>query len=95
MSDIDHVLGLWAGYICHILFFYINGESIQVNRFKCGKMVLHIHHWLINMILLVILERLNTNHWLREFTYQFLKGVFVAGILHGIFEYDDWYRILY
>lgn len=95
MSDLDHIIGLWTGYIGHVLFFNLNGDSVQINQFKFGDTVLHIHHWLVNMILLVFVERLNTNEWLKDCSYQFLKGILVAGILHGIFEYEDWFHILY
>jgi hypothetical protein len=28
-------------------------------------------------------------------THQFVKGLLIAGVLHGISEYDDWYEIIY
>lgn len=83
-----------SGYFLY-LFIFLDGKcKICYNQFTVGNNIIHIHHWIISIVLLFFLERSNVSIQDEEL-YNFLKGLLVSGILHGIIEYDDWYFILY
>ena len=52
---------------------------------------IHIHHWLIHLILLIIIYLFNFNFNIN--LINFIIGLNIGGIIHGITEYDDWYII--
>ena len=53
------------------------------NRVKtCGK-TLHLHHWLISVMLMFVFEDL------------FIRGLLFGGVFHGITSYEDWSKIYY
>lgn len=53
------------------------------NRIKINDKTLHVHHWLISLLLLFI------------FKNEFMRGLLLGGVYHGIVSYDDWYKIYY
>ena len=56
---------------------------LKWNRFKIGEKTLHLHHWLISILLLPLTE------------HEFIRGLLIGSIIHGIGSYDDWYKIIY
>lgn len=81
---INLILGILISYnlyknICNINFNQC--PNTRINHF--GK--LHIHHWIIHSILLIIVLYFKLN--------LFIRGLNIGGIIHGLSEYNDWYVI--
>ncbi len=80
------LFGILLSYCLYKLIcrYGINNSCPKFNINKFGK--LHIHHWIIHLIILLILIKNNINN-------KLLIGLNIGGILHGILEYNDWYII--
>lgn len=82
-----------SGILCGYLFgCFIGGKkegepgNIHFEWF-IQKTKLHIHHWIIFSLLLIIYFCFcNTN--------MFITGFLSGGIIHG-FTYNDWYKIIH
>ena len=54
----------------------------KFNQLKFYNYTIHLHHWLISLILIYFINN------------PILKGLLIGGVIHGIFMYDDWYEII-
>lgn len=54
------------------------------NQIRINNKTIHIHHWLIHTIALLVYLKFYRNRNL------FVIGIIVGGILHGL-TYEDWY----
>ena len=56
---------------------------LKWNQLKIGKTTLHLHHWLLSILLLPFAEQ------------EFIQGLLVGSVIHGVVSYDDWHKIIY
>ena len=77
-------------------FLYTNICSLKnnkcpgtFNQLKITNKKIHLHHWLIHLMLLPFSYFIKKT----EFKYLFI-GSNLAGIFHGIYTYDDWLVIV-
>lgn len=61
------------------------------NKIKWNDTTFHIHHWLTHVILLFFITKYMEN----SIWKTFLLGINMGGIIHGIYTYNDWWKILY
>jgi len=85
-------LGLALGYIGSKIFSKYLIESGKVDSsiyIDCGKWKLHMHHWILGALLLLIV-------WLIDYFYfpRFFVGVVCGIIAHDIYDFNDWHKIL-
>ena len=85
-------LGLALGYLGSKLYskyFIENGrvDCIYIDLWKSWK--LHLHHWILGAIFLVIV-------WFIDFFYlpSFFVGAVLGIIAHDIYDYNDWHKVL-
>jgi hypothetical protein len=55
----------------------------------CGKWKIHMHHWIMGALFLVIV-------WFIDYFYlpRFFVGVVCGIIAHDIYDYNDWHKVL-
>jgi len=84
-------LGLALGYIGSKIFSKLLVENGKVDciYIDCGKWKIHLHHWILGALLLLIV-------WFIDFFYlpRFFVGVVCGVIAHDIYDYNDWHKIL-
>jgi len=84
-------LGLLLGYIGSRLFskFLIEKGKVNSIYIDCGKWKLHMHHWIMGALLLLVV-------WFIDYFYlpRFLTGVVLGVIAHDIYDYNDWHKVL-
>ena len=86
------VFGFCIGYLVYMVVICpppSKKSPICLNQICCGEVNIHIHHWIIHIILLLLyLSR-------KKYNVNFIIiGLLLSGIIHGIFEYDDWSHIV-
>jgi hypothetical protein len=54
-----------------------------LNQIKLFDKIIHVHHWLLSLIGLLYFK-----------TNDFIRGLLIGGVIHGIVMYDDWYVII-
>ena len=72
------------GYVFYLSF--CNGHktcAMKNNQFSVSNTKLHIHHWLIHVILWAVIKNKS----------DFLKGLLASGIVHGLM-YPNWFKIV-
>jgi hypothetical protein len=75
--------------ISYILYelFCDGGEDCNLCPFTINKtQYFHFHHWMFHLLILVISNKTKKNN-------EIIDGVNIGGILHGIYNYSDWYVI--
>ena len=84
-------LGLLLGYIGSKIFskYLIENGKIGSIFIDCGKWKLHMHHWILGALLLLIV-------WLIDYFYlpSFFVGVVLGVIAHDIYDFNDWHKVL-
>jgi len=84
-------LGLAVGYIsCKIYSkYFIESGKVDCIYIDCGKYKIHLHHWILGALLLLIV-------WFIDYFYlpRIFVG-FVCGIMaHDIYDFNDWHKVL-
>jgi hypothetical protein len=85
----EFILGIFFGYMFGV---FIGGKKEgQPGRLHFQQFIdktgLHLHHWLIFLIILIIYIVVHDNR------YNIIEGFLVGGIIHGL-TYNDWYKII-
>ena len=84
-------LGLTLGYLGSKLFAFYFLEQGKVDKIyiDCGKWKIHMHHWILGALFLVIV-------WIIDYFYlpRFFTGVVLGVIAHDIYDYNDWHKVL-
>jgi hypothetical protein len=63
-------------------------SQCSLNQLKTRMCTVHIHHWILHILLLLTYIQLNKNpNWI-------ILGSLISGIFHGIVEYEDWWIVL-
>ena len=84
-------IGLALGYICSKVFYryFIEEGKVDCIYIDCGKWKIHLHHWILGLLLLLLV-------WFIDFFY--LPRIFIGFILgimaHDIYDFNDWHRVL-
>jgi len=83
--------GIVIGYIlckafCH--FFLHNGKIDRV-FLDFGKWRVHLHHWIMGIILLAVV-------WVIDHYYlpTFFAGIICGMIIQDIYDYNDWHKVI-
>jgi hypothetical protein len=84
-------LGLALGYIGSKIYtkLLIENGKVDAIYIDCGKWKLHVHHWILGALLLLIV-------WIVDYFYlpRFFLGVVSGVIAHDIYDFNDWHKIL-
>ena len=84
-------LGLAIGYMGSKIFakILLDRGAVDSIYIDCGKWKLHMHHWILGALLLLIV-------WFIDYFYlpRFFVGVVTGIIAHDIYDYNDWHKVL-
>jgi len=84
-------LGLALGYIGSKIYSKLLVENGKVDCIfiDCGKYKIHLHHWIMGTMLLLLV-------WFIDYFYlpRFFVGVVIGVIAHDIYDFNDWHKIL-
>jgi hypothetical protein len=84
-------LGLALGYIGSKIFskYLLENGKVDCIYIDCGKWKIHVHHWILGALLLLIV-------WFIDFLYlpRFFVGVVCGVIAHDIYDFNDWHKVL-
>jgi len=85
-------LGLALGYIGSKLFskYLLENGKVDCVYIDCGKKwKIHLHHWILGALLLLIV-------WFIDYFYlpRFFVGVVSGIIAHDIYDFNDWHKVL-
>ena len=85
------IFGFIITYFLYINICNIKGNHcpLKFNQLNTKKNKIHLHHWLIHLILLLF------SYYIHNIKLKyFYIGIQLGGIFHGIYTYDDWFIIL-
>ena len=84
-------LGLGIGYFGSRIFakYFLEQGKVDCMYIDCGKYKIHLHHWILGALLLLIV-------WVIDYFYlpRFFVGVVSGIIAHDIYDYNDWHKVL-
>lgn len=84
-------LGLAVGYLGSKVFsrYFLENGKVDCIYIDCGKWKIHLHHWIMGAIVLLIV-------WFIDYFYlpRFFVGVVCGVIAHDIYDYNDWHKVL-
>ena len=84
-------LGLALGYIGAKIFskYLLEQGKVDCIFIDCGKYKIHLHHWILGTLLLLLV-------WVIDYFYlpRFFVGVVCGVIAHDIYDFNDWHKIL-
>ena len=84
-------LGLAIGYIGSKIFFkfFVENGKVRFTYIECGKYKIHLHHWILGALLLLLV-------WFLDYFYlpRFFLGVVSGIIAHDIYDFNDWHKVL-
>jgi len=83
-------LGLALGYIGSKIFtkYLIENGKVDCVFIDCGKYKIHLHHWILGALLLLIV-------WFIDYFYlpRFFLGVMLGVIAHDVYDFNDWHKV--
>ena len=83
--------GIIVGYFLCKLFcnIFVKNGKIDSIFIDYGKWKIHLHHWIIGIIVLAIV-------WVIDYFYlpTFFAGVVCGIIIQDIYDYNDWYKVV-
>jgi len=84
-------LGLAVGYISSKIFskYLIEKGKVDSIFIDCGKWKLHMHHWILGALFLLIV-------WFIDYFYlpRFFVGAILGIMAHDIYDFNDWHKVL-
>ncbi|MEI7424911.1 MAG: hypothetical protein WCK10_02215 [Candidatus Staskawiczbacteria bacterium] len=84
-------IGLAIGYIGSKIFtkYLLENGKIDCIYIDCGNYKIHLHHWILGTMLLLLV-------WFIDFFYlpRLFVGVILGVIAHDIYDFNDWHKIL-
>lgn len=86
---VQFTIGFALGYFFFKIFAgkYEGDKSKYSLRFSVGKYYIHLHHWFISFVLVIIFYFLNIHNFL-------IFGFLIGSIIQGL-TYQDWYYFIY
>ena len=89
MKKLYLIFGFIFTYILYKNICNIDNKCpYKFNQLQFEKNKIHLHHWLIHLLLLPLVYYIKN----KEFKYLYI-GIQMGGIFHGIYTYKDWYKI--
>jgi len=84
-------LGLFAGYVGSKIFckYFIERERVDCIYIDFGSWKFHLHHWILGAVILLLVGIIDYFYLPRFFT-----GVVLGVIIHDIYDFNDWRRVL-
>ena len=83
--------GIITGYVICKIFcnVFVKGGKVDSIFIDYGKWKVHLHHWIMGIIVLAIV-------WVIDYFYlpTFFAGVVFGIILQDIYDYNDWYKVV-
>ena len=83
-------LGLALGYIGSKIFtkYLLENGKVDCVFIDCGKYKIHLHHWILGALLLLLV-------WVIDYFYlpRFFVGVICGVIAHDIYDFNDWHKV--
>jgi len=84
--------------LANIVFYLFSGRTEGENSSKSlliniGSFTIHLHHWIIGLMLLFILLAIE-RYFGRNIFISLFKGVAFGAIFHGISYYNDYLKII-
>ena len=83
--------GLAIGYIWSKIFskYLLESGKVESIFIDVGKWRIHLHHWIMGAILLLIV-------WFIDYFYlpRFFVGVVLGIIAHDIYDFNDWHKVV-
>jgi len=84
-------LGIVLGYLGTRFIYRRYFEDTKVNSifliFKKWKF--HLHHWILGIVILFIIGVVDS-----LYLPKFFAGVLCGLIIHDIYDFDDWYKVV-
>ena len=84
-------LGLALGYLATKVYskYFIENGKVDCIFIDCGKYKIHLHHWILGGLLLLLV-------WFIDFFYlpRFFVGVVCGVIVHDMYDFNDWTKVL-
>ena len=84
-------LGLGLGYLGSKIYskYFIENGKVDCIYVDCGKWKIHMHHWILGALFLLIV-------WFIDYFYlpRFFIGVVCGIIAHDIYDFNDWHKVL-
>ena len=87
----NRTLIMGISMVASVLLYQIICQYVcpsTLNQFNIGNIILHLHHWILSLVALLILMFIPG---LRD--SAIIAGLFLGGIFHGL-TYSDWYIII-
>ncbi|MFA6190416.1 MAG: hypothetical protein WC711_02835 [Candidatus Staskawiczbacteria bacterium] len=83
-------LGLALGYIGSKIFskYLLESGKVDCIYIDCGKYKLHLHHWILGTLLLILAGVLDYFYLPR-----FFLGVVIGIIAHDMYDFNDWHKV--
>ena len=83
--------GIIVGYItCKILcLYFVHNGKINSIFLDYGKWKVHLHHWIIGIIILAV--ALVLDHF---YLPTFFAGAVCGMIIQDIYDYNDWHKVI-
>ena len=83
-------LGLAIGYIGSKIFskYLLESGKVDCIYIDCGKFKIHLHHWILGAMLLLLV-------WVIDYFYlpRFFVGVICGIMAHDIYDFNDWHKV--
>jgi hypothetical protein len=84
-------LGIIVGYFVSKIYYkkFVESGKVDLVFVDCGKWQIHVHHWIMGAIFLVLV-------WIIDWFYlpSFFAGVVLGVIAHDIYDFNDWYKVI-
>ena len=84
-------MGIVIGYLLCRIFcsLFLNNGKIESIFIDYGKWKLHVHHWIIGVVILAIA-------WVVDYFYlpTFFAGAICGVIIQDIYDYNDWHQVI-
>ncbi|OGZ69511.1 MAG: hypothetical protein A3D44_03795 [Candidatus Staskawiczbacteria bacterium RIFCSPHIGHO2_02_FULL_42_22] len=83
--------GVIIGYLLCKVFCtaFVHNGKIDGIFLDFGKWEIHLHHWIIGIVLLGIIWVID-----RYYLPTFLLGIISGIIIQDIYDYNDWYKVI-
>ncbi len=84
-------IGIVIGYILCRFFcnVFVKNGKIDSIFIDYGKWKIHLHHWIMGIIILAIV-------WIIDYFYlpTFFAGAVCGMIIQDIYDYNDWHKVI-
>jgi hypothetical protein len=84
-------IGLALGYLGSKIFckYLLENGKVDCIYIDCGKYKIHLHHWILGALLLLLV-------WVIDYFYlpRFFVGVVAGVIAHDIYDFNDWHKVI-